>query len=102
MLYVMSQSASVKTFSCMKVLAGTRVMVFFGTAGAKSLSASTSANIVESRLIILVASKASPPKESTFFEPSSAISSGSVTYNSESSGHTVRIIHQVLTIRGKY
>jgi hypothetical protein len=81
MLYVMSQSASVKTFSCMKVLAGTRVMVFFGTTGAKSLSASTSANIVESRLIILVASKALPQKESTFFEPSSAISSGSVTFD---------------------
>ncbi|KAG1819006.1 uncharacterized protein BJ212DRAFT_1298302 [Suillus subaureus] len=79
-LYVMSQSASVKAFSCTKVLASRRVTVFFGAAGAKSLSASTSASVVESRLMILAASKASPSKESAFFEPSSDISSGYPCY----------------------
>ncbi|KAG2359078.1 hypothetical protein BDR07DRAFT_237220 [Suillus spraguei] len=73
----MSQSASVKTLSCTKVLAGERMTVFCGAAGAKSLSASTSTSLPELRLIILAASKPSPSKESTLLEPSSATSSGS-------------------------
>jgi hypothetical protein len=67
----MTQSASVKTLSCIKALAGGRVIVFLGASseGAKSLSASTSASFVESRLMILAVSKASPSEEFTLLDP---------------------------------
>lgn len=79
----MSQSASVKTLSRSKVLAGGRMTVFLDATGVKSLSASTSVSFSELRLKILAASKTSLSKESALLKPSSAISWGSVTSKSD-------------------
>ncbi|KAG2368761.1 hypothetical protein BDR07DRAFT_1390096 [Suillus spraguei] len=54
----MSQSASVETLSCAKVLTGERMTAFRGAAGTKSLSASISSGVE-----ILAASNPLPSKE---------------------------------------